>query len=484
MIPFAYRLREEVLIEKDSVSYVTVSETPLNVIRVSPRAVQILRLCDGNRTPGDIAGNIGLANEEEVYRLCDALNKRGILEIAPVQRGKHTPAVTIIIPTKDRKDELAECLESVFHQEYPRDSIEVIVVDDGSKDGTDALLSGLPCKVLSNPRSRGQSYCRNLGAEAAVGEILAFLDSDCVASPAWLKELTPSFQWDGVGAVGGYVDGYFEETSLDRYEKAFSPLNMGKRILISENDASTLYVPTCNLLVRKAVFMKIGGIREEMTVGEDVDFCWRVRESGYSLLYVPCGTVRHKHRSLFRKMLVRRAQYGTSEALLYKLHRTKKKVLQVPPLATVAFLTLWLAMLGLSVLPTLVAVVAFLTDCARKAVRIGRMGVRVRRRRILFSVLRTYLSLFYFASFYVVRYYTILLLFLGLFFHPIWLLCLSLLLLTSIVDYTLKKPRLSFLLFFFYYTLEHIAYQIGVFLGCLRLRTFGSYGVKFVRRLS
>ena len=54
------------------------------------------------------------------------------------------------------------------------------------------------------------------------------------------------------------------------------------------------------------------------------------------------------------------------------------------------------------------------------------MHVPVRRHKILFSVLRTYLSLFYFASFHVVRYYTILLLFLGLLFHPIWLLCLSL----------------------------------------------------------
>jgi mycofactocin glycosyltransferase len=483
MIPLLFRLRDEVLIEKSGGSHLVVTEVPLNVLRVNERTVHILRLCDGERTPGEIARESGLADEAEVFRICESLNRRGILEVELARTDEYTPSVTVIVPTRDRKNELGECLESVFSQDYPKDRLEVIVVDDGSQDDTRGLLRTLPCKIISHGESRGQSYCRNRGAEAAQGEILAFIDSDCVPSVTWLKELMPSFQWDEVGAVGGFVDGYFDESRLDRYEKAFSSLNMGKHIASSAAGASTLYVPTCNLLVRRGVYAKVGGIAEEMKVGEDVDFCWRMRSNGYRLLYLPCGAVRHKHRNVLPHMLRRRAQYGTSEALLHARHPEKKKVLQIPPLAIASFIALCAALISLSPFPALATAAGFLTDWVLKARRLGRASISVSQPKILFSLLRTYLSLFYFVSFHVIRYYTVLLLFLGLLLPQFWLLCLSMVLFISVVDYRLKRPQLGFLPFLFYYFLEHIAYQIGVFIGCAQRQTFGGYSVKFVRRL-
>jgi len=82
-----------------------------------------------------------------------------------------------------------------------------------------------------------------------------------------------------------------------------------------------------------------------MHVGEDVDFCWRMRDAGDDLLYVPAGTVRHKHRNRLGRFLRRRADYGTSEATLCRLHPRKKKVFQVPPLAVLRFLALCCAIL-------------------------------------------------------------------------------------------------------------------------------------------
>ena len=68
-----------------------------------------------------------------------------------------------------------------------------------------------------------------------------------------------------------------------------------------------------------------GGFTASLHLGEDVDFCWRMRRQGYSLLYVPRGTVAHKHRNRLNRMLLRRGAYGTSEAKLYHDHRDKKK---------------------------------------------------------------------------------------------------------------------------------------------------------------
>jgi mycofactocin glycosyltransferase len=484
MIPFVYRLREEVRIQEEATSALVVTETPLNVLRVSLRAARILRLCDGRLTLEEITRQLGQIDEHGVYRICDSFNRKGFLEIYPAPSDGNRPTISVIIPTRDRKDVIIECLDSVFDQDYQKDRIEVIVVDDGSVDGTDAVLSGYPCRVITHPESRGQSCCRNAGAAIAQGEILAFLDSDCVASPLWLKELTPSFEWEEVGAVGGFVDGYFEGSTLDRYEKTFSSLNMGKRVLNDGDDSSTLYVPTCNLLVRRSVYEKVGGIAEDMRVGEDVDFCWRMRKEGYRLIYIPYGPVKHKHRNTLTTMLKRRAEYGTSEAVLYGLHDEKKKILPLPPLATIVFLALCTAVLLLSPFPLLAGASVFLFDFFRKRRRMKRVTIPIRSLKILFSLARTYLSLFYFISFHLVRYYAILLLLIGLLFPPCLLLCAGILLLASVVDYSVKGPGLSFPAFLLYYTLEHFAYQIGVFASCVRRRTFGSYRVVFRRRFS
>jgi hypothetical protein len=129
----------------------------------------------------------------------------------------------------------------------------------------------------------------------------------------------------------------------------------------------------------------------------------------------------------------------------------------------------------LSLVPLLAAAGCFLFEAATKTLRITRTGVHVAGWKIVFSIVRTYFSLFYFVSFHVVRYYLIFLLPLGVLFPPLWLLCLFMLILSALVDYTAKRPRLIFPLFLFYYFLDHLSYQAGVLVGCVRAGTFRSY---------
>ena len=98
------------------------------------------------------------------------------------------------------------------------------------------------------------------------------------------------------------------------------------------------------------------------------------------------------------------------------------------------------------------------------------------------SVARTYLSFFSIVSFHAVRYYFVPLLLLGCVFHTLWLLALFLLFLSSAVDYLTKRPFLAYPVFLFYYLLEHVFYQTGVFVGCVKARTFGSYRPRLVMR--
>ena len=242
---------------------------------------------------------------------------------------------------------------------------------------------------------------------------------------------------------------------------------------------SSFYVPTANMLVTREAFNDCGGFEEDMRIGEDVDFCWRLRDSGYSLLYAPCGNVGHKHRNELDMMLLRRGQYGTSEAPLYRTHRDKKKIFSFSVFPWLAFLSLTVALLMLNPYPLFLLPLLFGFEFLRKSFTLRKHGMPLPARQIAYSILRSYLSGSYFISFHLVRYYLILLLIPGFFLHCFWLFDLAILLIASLVDYLTKKPALMYPVFLFYYLAEHLAYQIGVFWGCWQNRYFGSYLVRF-----
>jgi mycofactocin system glycosyltransferase len=466
MIPIIYKLRDCIRFEYKQDSVLIVSEVPLNVVRASKRAAGILRLCDGERSLRQISEETGIRQEDRVFSICSYFNKKAFLEASLKKTEGFYPSVTVVIPSRDRKEELGECLNSVFSQDYPADKVERIVFDDGSRDGTHNLEQLGACRIFTNQESRGQSYCRNLAAKTAKGEILAFLDSDCVAGPSWLKDLVQCFQWERIGAVGGYVDGYFDRSGLDQYERIFSSLHLGKYIQLGINDGSGFYIPTCNLLIKKDVFLETGGLRESMHLGEDVDFCWRMRKTGRLALYIPCGEVKHKHRNRLGPMLRRRFDYGTSEAALYELHPEKRKILQMRPVPTLAFMGLCLSLV--------------LFEAIAKIFKLCRMDTRITSRKVLYSIGRVYISSFYFLAFHAIRYYLLLLLLLGFALHFLCILYLVLLIFAALVDYSVKCPRLIFPLFLFYYALDHIAYQLGVVMGCIRKGSFRAYRIKSI----
>ena len=483
MIPFIFSLRKEIRFEKREASFIVISEMPLNVIRVSARAEGILRLCDGTKTIEQIADKIGIAEEAQVFKICEYFNKKGVLEIAAADSGSYAPSVTVIIPTRDRKGELAECLKSVFAQDYPKDKLEVIVIDDGSEDGTGEVGHMFSCKLFSHKNSHGQSYCRNLGAKEARGEILAFIDSDCVAGSSWLKELVPYFKWDRIAAVGGFVDGYFDESPLDRYEKVCSPAQHGRSYHSRlERTAQPFMCPRATCWSEEWPTLKRVESRKPLHVGEDVDFCWRLRSAGYDMFYVPRGAVQHKHRNSLGKMLKRRADYGTSEALLYALHEERKKMFQVPPLAAISFFSLCAAILASSVPLLIPAGICFVLDAGMKFRRITGMSIHIPLWKLLFSTVRSHISFLYFISFHLVRYYILLFFILGFFSPEFRILTLLMLGLVASVDYATRRPKLAFPHFVIYYALDHMFYQSGVFIGCVRAKTFRSYLPRFFRK--
>jgi mycofactocin system glycosyltransferase len=385
------------------------------------------------------------------------------------------PFVSVIIPVKNRPQDIRECLTSLTSLDYPKDNLEIIVVNDGSTDSTGEVIQTFDVRTVHLPRSIGASACRNLAAREAKGDLLGFTDSDCVIHPYWLKELSSYFNDQKVGIVGGFVSNFYQHSSLDRYEEVKSSLNMGLLPFRVEDQLSSAYVPSCNLIIRKKAFFEVNGFQEDLVVGEDVDLCWRTRKLGYHLQYVPRGKIEHKHRNDLFPMLIRRYDYGTSEAILYLRHRDKRKKLYLPAIYAIFYASISLGIilqylalfgLGLGVL---------LVDFSRKYLKIKRSRLRLKKIRIFISVLRAHFSFSYQTSSYLSRYYLIFLVPLSLFFPKVWGFLFFLLIFSGSVEFSIKKPKINLFSFLYFYTLDQFAYQTGVFWGCLIKKTFGSY---------
>jgi mycofactocin glycosyltransferase len=223
--------------------------------------------------------------------------------------------VTVVIPVRDRHDELARCLAGLTSM--PR----VIVVDDGSRDpaAVARAAAGAGASVLRRPENGGPAAARNTGLAAAGTPLVAFLDSDCVPGPDWLDFLLPHFADPAVGAVAPRIVPHESgRTWLARYEGASSTLDMGERPSIVRPGSRVPYVPGAALVVRKSAAG--AGFAEDMQVGEDVDFIWRLAAAGWRTRYEPAATMGHQHRVRLGAWLARRKDYGTSAASLELRH--------------------------------------------------------------------------------------------------------------------------------------------------------------------
>ena len=178
---------------------------------------------------------------------------------------------------------------------------------------------------MQRSRSGGPGAARNAGLAAVDTELVAFLDSDCVASPRWLERLGRHFADPNVGAVAPRVVPSQPESTerrtvgvRERYAAARSPLDLGR----APGDVGPLrpvaYVPAAALVVRRAALA--GGFDEHLRYGEDVDLVWRLREAGWIVRYDPAVLVAHAEPSSWRGLLARRYRYGTSAAPLSRRH--------------------------------------------------------------------------------------------------------------------------------------------------------------------
>ncbi len=230
------------------------------------------------------------------------------------------PLLSIIIPVRNGAADIGQQLGALAAQQHDA-SIEVVVVDNGSTDGTAEVvrswMARLPSlRLVSAPQATNVSQVRNIGARAATGGYFFWIDADDIIQPGWVAAMAAAAT--RYPAVGGEVD----ESSLNQPEvRGWRPARMTGEGLPRPFDLYPAPIG-CNCGARRDVFEALGGFVDDWGFGgEEIDFFWRAQLKGYEVGYVPDAVVQYRFRTTIRGVWKQAVGYGRGNARLAATHR-------------------------------------------------------------------------------------------------------------------------------------------------------------------
>ena len=257
---------------------------------------------------------------------------------------------SVIIPAYNAENTLSNCLQALLEQSTSKDEYEIIVIDDGSKDKTVEVARDWGVKVISQPKL-GPAIARNKGAVEAKGDVLLFIDSDCIADYHWLEEmLKPFSDFNIAGVQGNY------KTKQNELIARFAQIEIEDRYNIMRRYKYIDFIGTYAAGYRKDIFIKMGMFDNSFPIasGEDADFSYRLSQCGYKMVFNLKAIVYHKHPSTLKSYLKQKYWRAYWRNLAYK--KSKKKTLQdtyTPQILKLQILLILLILLTIFFLPWL-----------------------------------------------------------------------------------------------------------------------------------
>jgi GT2 family glycosyltransferase len=214
--------------------------------------------------------------------------------------------ISVIVVNWNRRDLLRACLLSLARQ--TASSFEIIVVDNGSTDGSAEMIiqEFQSVRLIRNPENRGFCVANNQGFAAAHGEFIALLNNDAEAEPLWLEALAKAFCGSAqVGMAASKILVYEDPTRIDKVGHLIYPDGQNRGRGTGERDYGqydrqheTLWPDGCAAMYRKEMLQRIGGFDEDFfAYGDDAELGLRARIAGWQCVYVPDAVVRHRRGS-------------------------------------------------------------------------------------------------------------------------------------------------------------------------------------------
>jgi glycosyltransferase involved in cell wall biosynthesis len=223
--------------------------------------------------------------------------------------------VSVVIPAYNAESTIGQAVEQSFAQAREPLEIEVIVVDDGSKDDTAKVAESAGATVIRQENA-GPAAARNRGWESATGQVICFTDSDCIPVADWLENLLDGFNESQVGAVAGSYEIANTNSWLARWVH---------REIVERHRKMPGFIRafgSYNLAIPRYVLRATGGFNPtyRQASGEDNDFSYRIIKEGWRIAFRPQAKVAHYHPEKVWKYLLEQYRHGFWRAKLYKDH--------------------------------------------------------------------------------------------------------------------------------------------------------------------
>jgi len=204
------------------------------------------------------------------------------------------PFVSVVVPVYNDASRISKCIESLLNQSYPCEKYEILVIDNGSTDGTPNVVLNYDVKLLFENTIQSSYAARNAGIKNVRGEVIAFTDADCIPAPDWIaKGVANLLRVPDCGLVAGRINPVFKDpktpTAVEIYE---SILHFQQERYLKRDK----YGATANVFTYKRVFEKVGVFNDKLKSGGDNEWGRRVFASGYKQVYADDASVDHPTR--------------------------------------------------------------------------------------------------------------------------------------------------------------------------------------------
>lgn len=226
--------------------------------------------------------------------------------------------ISVMVPAYNSKKTIGECISALLEQSQKPG--EIIVVDDGSRDGTKDAVKSFKGVLLLEQEHKGPAAARNLGAKKAKGDILLFTDADCVPANTWVAEMAKPFENREISGVQGryktdqksLIAKFVQLEIEDRYDR------MRKREYVD-------FIGSYSAGYRKSIFLEFGGFDDSfsMASGEDPDISFKISKAGHKMVFSDNAVVYHNHVDSLSAYLKQKFWRAYWRILLYRKHPDK-----------------------------------------------------------------------------------------------------------------------------------------------------------------
>ncbi len=247
--------------------------------------------------------------------------------------------VSVIIPSYNSEKTIAACLKALQSQTYSGE-YEIILVDSSQDRTPQIVRENFPdVRFFHFPQKTDPGTARNYGLKNSSGDPVLFIDSDCLAEKDWIERMVETHQKKEHMAVGGAVLNGNDPKNQVAWAGYFAEF---REFLPEYPKHTAAHIPTCNISYKRTIFERIEPFHPRYYPQEDLEFNYRLRQAGYSILFNPQIKIRHNHRTRLKSF------YGHQ----HRVGQITSRMLRILPLegSTLAR-NRWLAVLSFPVLP-------------------------------------------------------------------------------------------------------------------------------------